>query len=162
MLSIKSLALTGLASLIIGFISGYSYRSDRAHIEQLEIIQATLEQENDALYSQLEKEHEYQEKQKEISAKTQDDLQALQSSYDSALADIERLRKSNSANKCPATLPTDTRPTAGYAETGQDKSSRNSDERYQSAIAVMNELKDCDTIAHRYNELIKLYQSVQD
>lgn len=161
MLSIKSLALTGLASLIIGFIAGYSYRSDRAHIEQLEIIQATLEQENDALYSQLEKEHEYQEKQKEISAKTQDDLQALQSSYDSALADIERLRKS-SANKCPATLPADTRPTAGYAETGQDKSPRSGDERYQSAIAVMNELKDCDTIAHRYNELIKLYNSIRD
>ena len=162
MFSIKSIAVTGLASLIIGFISGYSYRSDQAKIEQFEVIRASLEQENDALYRQLDKEREYQVKQKEISAKAQDDLQALQSSYDSALADIERLRKSNSANHCPATLPADTRPTAGYAETGQDKSPRNSDERYQSAIAVMNELKDCDTIAHRYNELIKLYNSIRD
>lgn len=161
MFSIKSIAVTGLASLIIGFISGYSYRSDQAKIEQFEVIRASLEQENEALYRQLDKEHEYQEKQKEIAEQTENDLQSLQRDYDNALSDIERLRKSNSANHCPATLSADTRPSAGYAETGQDKSPRSGDERYQSATAIINELKDCDMIAHRYNELVRLYNSIK-
>ncbi len=151
-----------IAGLIVGFTSGYSIRSDKALIDELESAHFALQTENNQLLAQLEKEHEQQQTAKEITAKTQEDLEVLEKRYDDAISELNalQLQFADYSDSDTAALSEDARLTKSVPE-GKSGCSLSDQRKLQKLLnEQMMVARDCDINATYLNKLIEWYGSI--
>ncbi len=160
--AVKFGAVGLIAGLIVGFTSGYSYRSDKALIDELESAHFALKTENNQLVAQLEKEHEQQQKSKEITAQTKEDLADLEKRYDDAIAELNALQLQYAiyTDSDTATLPEDATASKSVPQS-QCRCSLSDKRKLQRLLdEQMMIARDCDINATYLNNLIDWYQKI--
>ncbi len=155
-------AIALAVGLIAGAYAGYSIRDDKALIDELESAHFALKTENNQLIRQLEIEHEQQQKSKEITAQTQEDLAELEKRYDNAVNELHSLQlqyEITDSGNTPA-LP-DHADTANTVSEGKSGCSLSDQRKLQKVInEQMMVARDCDINATYLNNLIEWYGSI--
>ena len=165
MLNLKYTIFAFILSLIAGACFGVtiSAKHYRAEIAQLQTEAIKADQE--ATVKQLNREHYWQEQQRQAEAEANNELQKIQDKYDKALS-MRNVRKSdsvhvNSDSASETALSTNSKTlnsvSACNCQCG-DRDRTKLQRLYQRQLTIA---RDCDITAAHYNALIKLYESLE-
>lgn len=162
MLSVKNTLVAGAIAFAVGYIAGYATRDDQAEIERLNVAKYALDQERANLIQQLEVEHEHQKTAQINAAKTQEDLDALEKRYASAINELNalQLQFSEYTDSDTATLSEDASASSAVSQGKCDCSGKDKRAFQKLLNDQMIVAKDCDINATYLNNLIEWYGSI--
>ena len=165
MLNLKYTIFAFILSLIAGACFGVTITAKHYRAEIINLQAEAIKTEQDALVKQLNREHYWQEQQRQAEAEANNELQKIQDKYDKALSMLN-VRKSdsvhvNSDSASETALSTNSKTlnsvSACNCQCG-DRDRTKLQRLYQRQLTIA---RDCDITAAHYNALIKLYESLE-
>lgn len=165
MLNLKYTIFAFILSLIAGACFGVTITAKHYRAEIAQMQTEAIKAEHEATVKQLNREHYWQEQQKQAEAEANNELQKIQDKYDKALSMLN-VRKSdsvhvNSDSASETALSTNSKTlnsvSACNCQCG-DRDRTKLQRLYQRQLTIA---RDCDITAAHYNALIKLYESLE-
>lgn len=165
MLNLKYTIFAFILSLIAGACFGVTITAKHYRAEIAQMQTEAIKAEHEATVKQLNREHYWQEQQKQAEAEANNELQKIQDKYDKALSMLN-VRKSdsvhvNSDSTSETALSSDSKTlnsvSACNCQCG-DRDRTKLQRLYQRQLTIA---RDCDITAAHYNALIKLYESLE-
>ena len=165
MLNLKYTIFAFILSLIAGACFGVTITAKHYRAEIAQMQTEAIKADQEATVKQLNREHYWQEQQRQTEAEANNELQKIQDKYDKALSMLN-VRKSdsvhvNSDSASETALSTNSKTlnsvSACNCQCG-DRDRTKLQRLYQRQLTIA---RDCDITAAHYNALIKLYESLE-
>lgn len=165
MLNLKYTIFAFILSLIAGACFGVTITAKHYRAEIAQLQTEAIKADQEATVKQLNREHYWQEQQRQAEAEANNELQKIQDKYDKALSMLN-VRKSdsvhvNSDSASETALSTNSKTlnsvSACNCQCG-DRDRTKLQRLYQRQLTIA---RDCDITAAHYNALIKLYESLE-
>ena len=164
---VKSLFLAIVVASIAGACFGVTITAKHYRAEIAQMQTEAIKAEHEATVKQLNREHYWQEQQRQADKEANNELQKIQDKYDKALSMLN-VRKSDSvhvnsdsASASETALSTNSKTlnsvSACNCQCG-DRDRTKLQRLYQRQLTIA---RDCDITAAHYNALIKLYESLE-
>ena len=165
MLNLKYTIFAFILSLIAGACFGVTITAKHYRAEIAQLQTEAIKADQEATVKQLNREHYWQEQQRQAEAEANNELQKIQDKYDKALSMLN-VRKSdsvhvNSDSASETALSTNSKTlnsvSACNCQCG-DRDRTKLQRLYQRQLTIA---RDCDITAAHYNALVKLYESLE-
>lgn len=164
-MDLKLFLIVATMSAVIGSCFGVTITAKHYRAEIAQMQTEAIKADQEATVKQLNREHYWQEQQRQAEAEANNELQKIQDKYDKALSMLN-VRKSdsvhvNSDSASETALSTNSKTlnsvSACNCQCG-DRDRTKLQRLYQRQLTIA---RDCDITAAHYNALIKLYESLE-
>lgn len=164
-MDLKLLLIVSTMSAVIGSCFGITVTAKHYRAEIAQLQTEAIKADQEATVKQLNREHYWQEQQRQADKEANNELQKIQDKYDKALSMLNNRKFSNSMHSDSGssnrtTLSTNTTSTREAKATCECRQLRQ-DRRTLAEYALKLSAK-CDEIAVERNELSKRYQSLTE